>query len=179
MPNFFETLRSAFDTLIDDEPKPPINIIEASNCWLYYGMISEAIRFEQVGINTTTDDELLGILVDAEKLCARQAEKLKKLMRDEGVTLPPVTEEKPNSDPLQVPPGVKLTDAELSGGLAVKMVAMTSQAALGAANSVRSDIGMLWVEFLNETLAYGMSLKTKMRKRGWAKIPPAFKPPGI
>jgi hypothetical protein len=96
-----------------------------------------------------------------------------------GVILPPVSEPKPYTDPLAIPPGVKLTDGEIANGLALKIIMMSTQSSTAAAQGVRTDMGALWVKFLTESLAYGMTLKTKMRKRGWAKFPPPFKPPGV
>jgi hypothetical protein len=168
-----------FNTMIDDEPIPPLNIIEASFAWLYYGIVKEAIAFEEAGLNTTNDDEFKGVLNDAVKLCSKHAKQLEQFMRKEGVTLPPVSEPKPFTDYKDIPLGVKLTDEELSNGLALKIIAMTTNASAAASQSIRTDVGAMWVQFLNETLAYGMTLKTKMRKRGWAKIPPAYTPPGV
>ena len=100
-------------------------------------------------------------------------------MRKEGVTLPPVSEPKPYSDQKDIPPGVKLTDDEIANGLAIKILAMTTKSSLAAAECVRTDVGAMWVQFFNEAVIYGTTLKTKMRKRGWAKIPPAYTPPGV
>ncbi|HJV45139.1 MAG TPA: hypothetical protein VJ824_05355 [Bacillota bacterium] len=80
---------------------------------------------------------------------------------------------------MNIPLGVKLTDEELANGLALKVIAMSTAASTAAAQSVRTDVGVMWVQFLNEALVYGATLKTKMRKRGWAKLPPAFTPPGV
>ncbi|MEW9669961.1 DUF3231 family protein [Ammoniphilus sp. 3BR4] len=179
MPNYIEALRSVFNTIVDDEPKPLLNIIEASFSWLYYGVVKEAMAFEEAGLNTTVDDELKGMLKDAIKLCSDHAKQLEKFMREEGISLPPVSEPKPFSDPNDIPLGVKLTDDEISNGLALKIMAMSTNASTAAAQCVRTDVGAMWVQILNESLAYGMTLKTKMRKRGWAKLPPAYTPPGV
>lgn len=179
MPNYVEVLRSMFNTIVDDEPKLTINIIEASYCWLYYGIVKEALSFEEAALNTTTDDELKGMIQDAIKLCSDHAKELEQFMRKEGISLPPVSEPKPYTDPKEIPLGVKLNDNEISNGIALKMIAMSTNASTAAAQCVRTDVGVMWVQFLNETLAYGMTLKTKMRKRGWAKIPPAYAPPGV
>jgi len=101
------------------------------------------------------------------------------LMLQEGIALPPISEPKPISDPKAVPPGVRLSDEEIANGLALKLIAMATQSTAAATTCVRTDVGIMWVKFLNESLAYGMTLKTKMRKRGWAKIPPSYLPPGI
>jgi len=178
MPNYLESILSSVKTMVDDEPQPPLNIIEASHCWLYYGIVNEAIAFESAGLNTTEDDELIGMLTDAQKMCSAHTNQLEKFMIKEGITLPPISESKPNTNPKDIPPGVKLTNDELANGVALKIIAMSNAASLAAGESVRTDMGFIWVKFLNETLAYGMTLKTKMRKRGWAKIPPDFSPPG-
>lgn len=179
MPNIIEALSSAFNTIIDGEHKLQLNIVEASYCWLYYAIVKEALAFEEGGLNTTNDDELKGILTDAIKLCSNQAKQLENFMRKEGVTLPPVSEPKPYSDQKDIPPGVKLTDDEIANGLAIKILAMTTKSSLAAAECVRTDVGAMWVQFFNEAVIYGTTLKTKMRKRGWAKIPPAYTPPGV
>ncbi|HJV44975.1 MAG TPA: hypothetical protein VJ824_04525 [Bacillota bacterium] len=80
---------------------------------------------------------------------------------------------------MEIPLGVKLTEEELANGLALKVIAMSTSASTAAVQSVRTDVGLMWVQFLNEELAYGATLKTKMRKRGWAKLPPAFTPPDV
>ncbi|WP_096200376.1 DUF3231 family protein [Bacillus sp. FJAT-45350] len=178
MPNIIEMLSSTFNTIVDDEPKLQINIVEASYCWFYYGIVKEAIAFEEIGLNTTDDDELKGILTDAVKLCSKQSKKLEQFMRKEGVALPPVSEPKPFSDPKDIPPGVKLTEEEIANGLAMKILAMTTKSSLGVAECVRKDVGAMWFQFFNETVIFGATLKTKMRKRGWAKLPPAYTPPG-
>ncbi|RXJ04276.1 DUF3231 family protein [Anaerobacillus alkaliphilus] len=179
MPNYLESIMAAVKTIIDDEQQPTLNILEAGHCWLYYGVLREAVAFEQAGMNTTDDDELKGILKDAEKMCLAQAQELEDFMRKEGVPLPPVSEFKPMSNSSEIPPGVKLTDDEISNGVAMKMIALSNAASMAASQCVRTDLGTLWVKDLNEALAYGMTLKTKMRKRGWAKIPPSYSPPGV
>ncbi|MTI47842.1 DUF3231 family protein [Sporosalibacterium faouarense] len=178
MPNIMEAIKGMFNTVIDDEAKPPLNIIEASFCWTYFSLVTEALSFEQLSKNTTTDDELLGILEDGMKLCKNQSKKLKEFMIKEGVSIPPITEDKPKSNSIDIPPGVKLSNTEISNGLALKIISMSIQAATAASQSVRTDIGAIWVEFLIESLTFGSTLKTKMRKRGWAKIPPDYNPPG-
>ncbi|GAE27860.1 hypothetical protein JCM9140_4022 [Halalkalibacter wakoensis JCM 9140] len=179
MPNIIEAIKNTFNSIADDEPTPPINIIEASYTWLYYGIVMEAIAFEEAGLNTTSDDELKGILKDAIKLCQEQAKETERLMRKEGLTLPPVSEPKPFTSNHDIPPGVKLTDDEISNGLAMKILAMTTKASLAATEGVRTDIGAMYVRFFNEAAIFGATLKTKMRKRGWAKLPPAYTPPGV
>ncbi|MFB4169395.1 DUF3231 family protein [Virgibacillus sp. JSM 102003] len=180
MPNPFEavwnTLKTSMDNL--DEPKSPLHIVEAGDCWTYLTMMEEYIRYEESGLNTTTDDEVKEMLKDVIQLCETQVKKLSKFMKDEGIPLPDVTSSKPKSEPNEIPLGVKLTDDEITNGIAFKLVTCMQACAKGQADAVRGDIGMIWLGFYSEWATFGSTLKTLMRKRGWLKVPPYYYPPG-
>jgi hypothetical protein len=99
-------------------------------------------------------------------------------LQREGVSLPPHSEQKPLSDPNAVPLGAKSTDAEFANAVVLKLVTSIIKCATAAAESVRNDVGLMFVEFQSEALTYGAMLKSLMRKRGWLKVPPYFYPPG-
>jgi hypothetical protein len=179
MTSVFEAIIDVMKTFIDDEPKPPLHIGEAMTCWTYLTMLEEEIANVQIGLNTTTDNELLDALHGSMELARAQSKELRDLMIQEGVTLPPVSEIKPKSEPNSVPMGVKLTDDEIANALSIKVVANYMMCATGAVQSVRNDVGMMFVKFQAEKLKFGASLKTLMRKRGWIKIPPYYVPNGL
>lgn len=174
-----ETVVDVMKTFIDTEPKPPLHIGEAMTCWTYLTMLEEEIASVKVGLNTTTDDDLLHALNASMRLAEEQSNLLRQFMLQEGVPIPPVSEMKPVSDPNSVPLGVKLTDNEIANALSVKMVANYLTCASGAVQAVRSDVGMMFAKFQAEKLQFGASLKTLMRKRGWLKVPPYYFPPGM
>ncbi len=177
--SIFEALVDVMKTLIDDEPKPPLHIGEAMTCWTYLTMLEEEIANVQIGLNTTIDNELLDALNASMELAKAQSKLLRDFMLLEGVTLPPVSEKKPKSEPNSVPMGVKLTDDEIANALSIKVVANYMMCANGAVQSVRNDVGMMFVKFQAEKLKFGASMKTMMRKRGWIKIPPYYVPSGL
>lgn len=179
MTNVLEAAIDVLKTLIDDEPKPPLHIGEAMSCWTYLTMLEEEKANVQIGLNTTTDSELLDTLNASMDLAIAQAHQLRDFMLKEGVTLPPVSERKPLSEPDSVPMGVKLTDDEIANALSIKVVANYMMCASGSVQSVRNDVGMMFVKFQAEKLKFGASLKTLMRKRGWIKIPPYYVPNGL
>ncbi|WP_407271294.1 DUF3231 family protein [Radiobacillus sp. PE A8.2] len=181
MPNPFEAVWNSLKTAIDstDEPHSPLHVIEVGDCWKYVTMVEEYIRYEEVGLNTTTDDEVIEMLTDAVKTCEAHVNRLSQFMRKEGISLPDVTSAKPDSVPNEVPLGVKLTDDEITNGIAFKLVTCIQACAKGQADSVRTDVGLMWLEFYSEWVTFGTTLKTLMRKRGWLKVPPYYYPPGI
>ncbi|WP_078543507.1 DUF3231 family protein [Litchfieldia alkalitelluris] len=178
MSNPFEAVWNTLKTLIDDEPKSPLHIIEAGDLWTYYTALEEFIRYEEVGLNTSTDDEILEMLTDAIRVCEAQSQKISAFMVKEGIPLPDVTSAKPKSDPKEVPLGVKLTDDEIANGIAFKIVTLMQLCGKGQADAIRNDVGVLWLELYGEFVSFGATLKTLMRKRGWIKVPPYYYPPG-
>lgn len=179
MTSLFEAVIDVMKTLIDDEPKPPLHIGEAMTCWTYLTMLEEEIASVQIGLNTTTDNDLLDALHASMELAKAQSKDLRDFMLREGVSLPPVSEIKPKSEPNAVPMGVKLTDDEIANALSIKVVANYMMCSTGAVQSVRNDVGMMFVKFQAEKLKFGASLKTLMRKRGWIKVPPYYVPHGL
>ena len=168
MPNPFEAVWNTLKTTIDkvDEPHSPLHVIEVGDLWKYVTMVEEFIRYEEVGLNTSLNKKQL------------IEEELSDFMKKEGVPLSDVTSAKPESNPKEVPLGVKLTDDEISNGISFKLVLCMQACAKGQADAIRNDIGLLWLNFYTEWVAFGTTLKTLMRKRGWIKIPPYYYPPG-
>jgi len=178
MPDLLEAVKNVVQSFTDDEPKPPLHIGEAMSCWLHLAAMAEATAYEQAALNNTTDPELRKSLHEVVKMCDSQITRLRDFMVQEGVPSPPVSEPKPKSDASAVPLGVKLTDDEIANGVSIKMVAAVVSCATAASQSIRNDVGLMWIDFLQQHLTYGMNLKTLMRKRGWLKVPPSYHPPG-
>lgn len=176
--NLFEAVANTLKVKLDNEPKSPLHVGEVMSCWVYVAMMDEASIFMQAGVNMTSDDELLQMLKDSIEQCDKQSRKLKDFMKTEGVHLPNVSEPRPNSDPNSVPLGVKLTDEEIANGVSIKTASAIIACATGASQSIRTDLGTIWVDFLSEKLLFGTSLKTLLIKRGWIKVPPYYYPPG-
>ena len=179
MPNIIEAATSLIGSLVDHEPKPPLHVGEVMSCWFYMGILEEAHAFETAGLNTTVHSDLRQALNDGVKLCQKQIDKLRKFMMDEGIPLPATSPEKPKSEPNQIPFGVKATDTELSNGMSLKVAGAVIHCAQSASQSIRNDVGMMFIEFQTEMMTYGVTLKTLMRKHGWLKVPPSFIPPGV
>ena len=179
MGNPIEAAWNFLKTRVDDEPKTPLHVIEVGDCWKYLATLEEFIRYEEIGLNTTVDDEVREMLTDAVKMCESQAKRMSQFMTKEGISLPDVTPAKPDSQPNAVPLGVKLTDDEITNGVAFKLVILMTMCGKGQADVIRNDLGMLWIEFYTETVTFGATLKTLMRKRGWIKIPPYYYPAGM
>lgn len=179
MPNPFEAFWSILKTGLDNTTtKTPLHVGEVMGCWTYLTALVEMLRFEEVGLNTTTDDEVKEMLNDAYKLCKSQADRLESFLKEEGIPLPETSPPKPNASSNTIPAGVRITDDELANGVSIKVALAIVECATGQAQSIRLDVGMMWAEFQSEMLTFSASLKLMLRQRGWLKIPPFFYPSG-
>lgn len=178
VPNILNAVKNVVQSFIDEEPKSPLHIGEAMTCWLYLALCGETSVQTEAGINSTTDPELRKALHEAVEMFNSQKEKLQVFMLQEGVSLPPLSEPKPISDPNRVPLGVKLTDNELANSLKKKISMAITNCANASAQTIRNDVGLIWAEYLQELITFLITFKTLMRKRGWLNVPPYYYPPG-
>jgi hypothetical protein len=179
MANVFEAMLNTVKALVDDEPKTPLHVGEAFNCWLYYTAMHEALGYEEEALNMTTDQQAREMLEDAISTCGAQVKKLEQFLTREGVPLPALPAGKPKSDANAVPLGVKRTDDEIANGVSAKVAYMNSMCATTQSSAIRNDVGLMFMEFQAELLTFGATLKSLMRKKGWLRVPPYFVPPGL
>ncbi|HJV17729.1 MAG TPA: DUF3231 family protein [Bacillales bacterium] len=179
MPDLLQALKSVVKSYIKNDNKMPLHIGEAMGCWVFLALVGETQVQTEVGINSTTDPELRKALQEAVNMLRSEKERISAFMRSEGVALPPLSESKPISDPNSVPFGVKLTDNELANSLMKKISIAITNCSQAISQSLRTDVSLMWAEFMQEHITYLIILKSLMRKRGWLKVPPPYYPPGL
>jgi hypothetical protein len=177
MPNPFEAFWNTLKAMKSDIKKP-IHVGEVMAFWVYLTALQEMLRYEEIGLNTTNDDEVIDMLNDAYKMCKSQAGRLEDFFIKEGIPLPEHSAPKPRSTPNAISPGIIITDDELVNGVSIKIAFSIVECASVQAQAIRSDVGMIWAEFQSEMLTFSATLKALMAKRGWLKIPPYYYPSG-
>jgi hypothetical protein len=178
MVNIWETVIDSIKSITAQDDNQPLHVGEVMSCWIYLAGLELAKVSVQTGINTTTDDELKKMLEEDMKLGTSQRNRLHDFLIKEGITLPPAPEDMPISDANDIPPGVKLTDDVIANELSLKIVSLIVRAAGAASESIRTDVGLMFIQFQTEKFAFATRLKHLMRKRGWIKVPPFYLPPG-
>lgn len=178
MVNVWETVMDAMKSMTVQDEEQPLHVGEVMACWIYLAGLELAKVSVQAAINTTDDNELKVILEEDMKLGTSQRKRLHDFMIKEGITLPPAPEDMPISNPNSIPLGVKLTDDVIANELSLKIASLIMQAATAASESIRTDVGLLFVQFQAEKFAFATRLKHLMRKRGWIKVPPFYVPHG-
>lgn len=178
MPDVVKAVNKVIQSFVDDEPKPPLHVGEVMSCWTYLSELADEQVHSEAGINSTTEPELSKAFHEAVEMFKSQKERMITFMLSEGVPIPPVSESKPQSNPSDVPLGVKLTDDELANSLNIKIVVLISFCANAIIQSNRNDVTLIWLEYLQEYMTFGVTMKELVKRRGWLKVPPYYYAPG-
>ncbi|MDT2047041.1 DUF3231 family protein [Priestia flexa] len=163
---------------INTNKHEPLHIGEAMGCWLYFTALTEEIPAIETSLHTTTDETLLELAHESKLLALTQRNKLKEFMLHEGIPLSDIPAQKPESDPYQIPPGVRATDSEIANLISAKVASNIIMCSTNISQSIRNDVGMLWLKFHSEKVAFGFKVKETQREKGWLKKPPSYTPPG-
>lgn len=178
MTNIIESLKTLIGSLTDEEPMPPLHVGEVMHIWTLLTMYSEGQMFYEVAQNTTTDPELLHAVKEAQRTSLDESNSIRDFLVKEGVPLPSSYDPKPDSNPAEVPLGAKLSDEEIANLIVGKVSGCIALCGAALAQSLRNDVGMLFLKQLGILLNFGTPYKALMRKRGWLKNPPFYYPPG-
>jgi hypothetical protein len=178
MPDIIQAVNNVIQSFVDDEQKPLLHVGEVTSCWSYLSELADEQVHSEAGVNSTTDPELRKAFHEGIKMFKSQKERMIAFMLSEGVPIPPLSESKPQSNPSDIPLGVKLSDDELANSLNIKIVILISYCANAIIQSNRNDVTLIWLEYLQEYMTFGATLKELVKRRGWFKIPPYYYAPG-
>ncbi|WP_184662939.1 DUF3231 family protein [Texcoconibacillus texcoconensis] len=178
MPNPFEAFWQSLKQMTDSDVDAPMHVGEVMNCWTYLAMMKEMLRYEEAGLNMTSDEELRDMLTNAHKLCQSQAEQMEAFLIKEGVQMPESPAPKPQQTLSDIPAGIHISDDELANGVSIKVAAAIIESATGQSQAIRTDLGMMWAKMQSEMLTFSTTLKSLMKHRGWVKVPPYYQPSG-
>lgn len=172
--NLTEIFTDAIKPLLDGE-KPPLNVGEAMNLWFYLLATEQSMRGEQVSYNTVHDDELRQKLKDLIKnVHEPMYRELSDFIASEGVPLPQGTPSKPLGDFRSIPEGGRLSDEEVANLVVFNLVLGINYACRGITESVRADVAAMFARFLMKKVAFSITFKDLLARRGWLRTPPPY-----
>ncbi|PYI51203.1 DUF3231 family protein [Paenibacillus flagellatus] len=174
--NVLELLTDSIKPFLDGE-KPPLNVGEVMNVWFYLTATDQTMRGEQVSYNIVEDPDLkekLRVVIDT--VHAPIFEEVVKFLESEGVPLPDLSQPKPVGEFRHMPEGSRLSDEEIANLLSFNIVLGINYACRGMTEAVRPDVAAMFARFQMKKMAYAVSLREMLRKKGWLKAPPDFKP---
>lgn len=166
-------LESLFASLA--RPETPLHVGEVMSLWTYAAAIDEGRSLCLLMLNHVGDQELKERIEHfVHEVEEPQRRRIYKFIREQGVTLPPITPDKGIAVPGDVPNGARLPDPEIANLFLGKIVVGLQVLSNGLIQSIRSDVGQMLYAFEVELLRESFVLKEILRKRGWMKVPPQF-----
>jgi hypothetical protein len=177
--NILELLNDAIKPFLDGE-KPPLHVGEVMNLWFYLTATEQTMRGEQVSYNIVQDLELKEKLKDVINNVHGPIQKeLTEFLKAEGIPLPNASPDKPIGDFRNIPEGSKLSDEEVASLISFNIVLGITYACRGMTEAVRPDVAAMFAKFQMKKLAYSITLKDVLMRKGWLKVPPYYKSEAI
>lgn len=166
-------LQSLFQSI--QQPTTPPHIGEAFNCWTYYAALKESRVACLTMLNHTNDTDLKETIEHfIDELLDPQIKQMTDFLRNEGIDIPPSSGDKPKANEREVPPGAKMTDAEIANMLIVKVNGLLLLCFMGLFSVLRDDIAGMFYNFQGHVMLQSYTLKKLMQKRGWMLTPPLY-----
>jgi hypothetical protein len=150
----------------------PMHYGEVIAVWSYLASKNSMIAGYQTLINHTGDEDLKSLLEDMVRTAKQEKEQVEKVLKVNGIALPPAPPERPDAVLETIPPGARFNDPEISAmasrDLGVGLVAC-SQA---MSQCVREDIGLMFGQFHVSKTQFLARMLRLNKEKGWLIVPP-------
>jgi hypothetical protein len=154
----------------DDQP---LHYGEVMAVWTLMAAAQEGRTLCLTTLNHTEDTDLTPLIKqtihDVQEPMIKQ---LSEVLKDAGIPLPPIIEDPPRSASEDVPAGAKLREEQIAQILMGKIEAFLFMIQGGVSQSLRTDIGTMFLKFQAMVLAEAAQCRIVMQDRGWLKVPP-------
>ena len=158
--------------LLGIQKDEPLHYGEVFTIWSHVMANNGMIAGFQTFLNHAGDDDLKKILDDLVQLVKEENKQLEKLLKVNGIGLPPAPPERANARMEDIPPGARFLDPEISAAVSLDVAAglVTCSQAMGL--STREDIAMMYGQFHLAKAQIGARLLRLNKAKGWLIPPP-------
>jgi|SRR5690625_287319 len=159
--------------ILSGNPKDePMHYGEVFATWTYLFTEQGMIATYQTLVNHTGDDDLKKLIQEAIEDANAESQKIKELLKSNGIALPPSPPERPISNLENIPAGARFSDPEIAGMLSVNSAKGLIACSTIMGQSIREDIALMFGQFhVNKALFGAKTLKLN-KEKGWLVPPP-------
>lgn len=159
--------------ILSGNPKDePLHYGEVFNVWTTLGTNYGKIAGYQTFYNHAGDEDLKKLIEDAVQLLKDETEILEKILKLNGVSLPPAPPERPVARAEDIPPGAKFNDPEISAAFSADIAVGLVACSQAMAMSTREDIAMMYGQCHMNKAQLGAKLLRLNKNKGWLIPPP-------
>lgn len=154
----------------------PLHYGEVFSVWTALAAGNSVIALYQTFYNHAGDDDLKK-MIEEFITCARdEVKQLEKILKVNGVALPPAPPERADAKLEHIPPGARMNDPEIAAALSVDAAAGLVASAKVMGMCTREDIAMLFGQFFNAKAQLGLKMLRLSKNKGWLVVPPLHVP---
>ncbi|MFJ8100254.1 DUF3231 family protein [Lysinibacillus sp. NPDC096212] len=159
--------------ILSGNPKDePLHYGEVFSVWTNLATNNGLIAGYQTFYNHAGDEDLRKIIEDIIQLLRDEVKPLEKVLKTNGVGLPPAPPERPVARIEDIPPGAKFNDPEISAALSVDLAAGLVACSQAMGTSTREDIALMYGQFHAAKALLGAKLLRLNKTKGWLVLPP-------
>ncbi|MER2190671.1 MAG: DUF3231 family protein [Solibacillus sp.] len=158
--------------LSGNQKEEPLHYGEVFTIWSHMMANNGMIAGFQTFFNHAGDDDLKKILEDLVQLAKEENKQLEKILKLNGVALPPAPPERPVARLEDIPPGARFNDPEISAAVSVDIAAGLVACSQGMGIATREDFAMMYGQFHMAKAQIGARLLRLNKAKGWLVPPP-------
>lgn len=158
--------------LSGSQKEEPLHYGEVFTIWSHVMANNGMVAGFQTFLNHAGDDDLKKILDDLVQLVKEENKQLEKILKINGVGLPPAPPERPVARIEDIPPGARFLDPEISAAVSIDIAAGLVACSQAMGMSTREDIAMMYGQIHLAKAQIGARLLRLNKAKGWLVPPP-------
>lgn len=150
----------------------PMHYGEVIGAWAFIGANNGLISGYEAFLNHAEDKDLIDFLKESIQMMQSETKEIGKLLKANGVTLPPSLPERPKANSNDIPAGARFMDPEISGAVSINVGQGLVSCSLVMGQCLRKDIAIMFGKFHLERAMLGGKLLELNKEKGWIIPPP-------
>ena len=159
--------------IMDGNPKnEPMHYGEVIGAWAFVGANNGLISGYEAFAKHAGDHDLIKLLDEAIQLMKSEKKQIEKVLKDNGIALPPALPERPKASADEIPVGARFMDPEISGAVSINVGQGLVSCSQVMGQCLREDIALMFGKFHVERSIFGLKLLRFNKEKGWIIPPP-------
>lgn len=150
----------------------PLHYGEVFTIWSNVAGNNGLIAGYQTFMNHAGDQDLKKILEDLIQCMKEENKQLEKILKVNGIALPPAPPERPEAKLEEIPAGARFNDPEISTTIGLNITAGLMACSQAMGMSIREDIALMYGQFHMSKAQLGAKILKLNKSKGWLVPPP-------
>ncbi|WP_067728054.1 DUF3231 family protein [Oceanobacillus damuensis] len=150
----------------------PMHYGEVFGVWSSVMVTKGKIAGYQTMRNHAGDADLVNLIDEAIQQGKQDVTEMEKLLKDNGVGLPPTPPDRPQANLEDIPAGARFMDQEIAAALSADTAAGLVACSGMMGEAIREDIAMMFGQFHTQKATFGAKVLRLNKEKGWLVPPP-------